>query len=311
MSIRFRDAHPAPPSCGAARRSSVRSSPAHRARPRAPPGSRRARSRSSRNAGSMPAAAPGRRPRACRRATRVPRAERRWRWKSSAKRCASSRTRCSSCSPALCWSSRIGSGRPARNLLDPLRERDHRDTRQLVGLHRGERGRQLTFAAVDHNEVRRRREPLVVLPRPRAAAQPREPARDDLCHRGEVVLTVEAAHAELPVVRLLRHPVLEDDHRADDLLALDVRDVEALDPQRQALEVERLTQLLQRRNSPQSLLLRDEGLGLERELRVLRRQLREPPLLSPGGRANLDARAAQLGEELPRAPSSPRGLAGR
>ena len=60
-----------------------------------------------------------------------------------------------------------------------------------------------------------------------------------------------AAHAELAVVRLLRHRVLEDDHRADHRLALDVRDVVALDPQRQALEVQRLAQLLERLDPPQ------------------------------------------------------------
>ena len=51
-------------------------------------------------------------------------------------------------------------------------------------------------------------------------------------------------------------------------------------------------------DAAQPLLLRDEGLRVERELRVLRRQLCEPPLLAPRRRSHLDARAAQLGEEL-------------
>ena len=70
-------------------------------------------------------------------------------------------------------------GRPAgqEHLLDPLRERDHRDARQVVGLHRGERRRELALAAVDHDEVRRRRERLVVLVGRRPGREPREAAR--------------------------------------------------------------------------------------------------------------------------------------
>ena len=89
------------------------------------------------------------------------------------------------------------------DLLDPLGERDHRHARQVVRLHRRQRGRELPLAAVDHDEVRRRREPLVVVLLG-ARAQAGEAARDDLGHRGEVVLAVEAAHGELAVVRLLR-----------------------------------------------------------------------------------------------------------
>src|SRR5437588_854333 len=82
---------------------------------------------------------------------------------------------------------------------------------------------------------------------------------------------VEPAHAELAVVRLLRHRVLEDDHRADGRLALDVRDVVALDPQRQALEVQRLAQLLERLDPPQPAPFRLQRLRLERQPRVLGR----------------------------------------
>ena len=67
---------------------------------------------------------------------------------------------------------------------------------------------------------------------------------------------------------------------------------------RETLEVERLAQLLQRLDAAQPLLLGDEGLRLERERRVLRRELCKPPLLAPRRRAHLDARAAQLREEL-------------
>jgi len=57
---------------------------------------------------------------------------------------------------------RLGAARD-EDLLDPLREGDHRDPRQVELLHRLERGGQLTLATVDHDEVRRRRERLVPL----------------------------------------------------------------------------------------------------------------------------------------------------
>jgi hypothetical protein len=79
--------------------------------------------------------------------------------------------------------------RPPRheNLLLALRERDHRDARQVERAHRRERGRELALAAVDDDEVRRRRERLVVLVGRLACREPREAARDHLPHGGEVV----------------------------------------------------------------------------------------------------------------------------
>src|SRR4051794_11662287 len=84
-------------------------------------------------------------------------------------------------------------------------------------------------------------------------------------------------------MRPLRHRVLEDDHRADDLLPLDVRDVEALDANRQRLEVERLAQFLERLDASRAPRLGDKRLGVERELRVLLRELLQPPLLAALG----------------------------
>ena len=122
--------------------------------------------------------------------------------------------------------------RPPRHehLLLPLRERDHGHARQVERLHRGDRRCELALAAVDHDEVRRRRERLVVLVRGRAFGKACEAPRDHLPHRGEVVHPLLAADRELAVVRLLRQPVLEDDERADVVLPHRRRDVEALDP---------------------------------------------------------------------------------
>ena len=122
-------------------------------------------------------------------------------------------------------------------------------------MHRGERRGELALASVDHDEVRHGCEGLVVVLR-RHVGQPREAAGHDLGHRGEVVHPVLPSHAELAVVRLLRHSVLKDDHRAHVVLAHHRRDVEALDPERQRLEVQHLAQLLERLDPAQALQLR-------------------------------------------------------
>jgi hypothetical protein len=131
------------------------------------------------------------------------------------------------------------------HLLVPLGQRDHGDARQVECLQSRHHGRELPLAAVDHDQVRRGRERLVVL-LVSDVAHAGETPRDDLGERRVVVLPLQPANAELPVVRFLGERVLKDDHRADRRLGLDVRDVVALDPDRQTLEVERLAELLER-----------------------------------------------------------------
>ena len=165
------------------------------------------------------------------------------------------------------------------HLLLPLRERDHGDTWQVELFHRREGCGELPFAAVDDDEVGRGSEALVEV----ASADPCEATADHLPHRSHVVLAREPADRERPVVRVLRLAVLEDRHRGDDRLSLNVRDVEALDAQRQALEVQTLAQLLERRDPAQPLLLALDGIGLERDAGVLGGQVRESLLLATGG----------------------------
>ena len=76
--------------------------------------------------------------------------------------------------------------------------------------------------------------------------QPPEPPGDHLVHRRDVVLAVDPADHEAPVLALAGQPVLEDHHGGDDLGALEVGDVVALDAQRHLVERERLLDLLQR-----------------------------------------------------------------
>src|SRR5205814_4306560 len=70
------------------------------------------------------------------------------------------------------------------------------------------------------------------------------------------------------------------------------------DPDRQALQVEGLAQLLERLDPAKPLLLGLVALRLEREPGVLLGKLLEAPLLSALGGPYLDARAAELGQEL-------------
>ena len=69
-----------------------------------------------------------------------------------------------------------------------------------------------------------------------------EAAGEHLLHRREVVLAVEGLDLEAAVVGALRQAVLHHHHRRDDLGALQVRDVEALDAQRRLGQLERLLQ---------------------------------------------------------------------
>ena len=83
-----------------------------------------------------------------------------------------------------------------------------------------------------------------------------------------------------------------------------VRDVEALDPDRQALEVERLAQLLERLDPPQPLLLGLEPRPTRARARAFSAASSCSRRFSPrSGARTSTARAAQLGEERRRAPS--------
>ena len=140
-------------------------------------------------------------------------------------------------------------------------------------------------------------EALVVVLRP-LVRQAREAARDHLGHRGEVVLAVEALHAELAVVRLLRHRVLKDHHRSDDVLPLNVGDVEALDTEgrdSRSSTSRSSSSASTRRSRRCSVWCVSDG---ERDLGVLGGELLQAPLLATLRRPHLDARAATLGEEL-------------
>ena len=193
------------PSGAAGRRSSAPSSRAARARPRAPPRVasttrlRRAEVLISarRRAGPTPSSWSNIDSRAA--------ASRRWRWNVIAKRCASSRMRCRSCSPGEVGGRRIGSVRPGTN-TSSIR------FASAITATRGRSSSCMAASAADSWPL-----PPSITTRfgvaandsfhsaePGSAREPREAPRDHLAHRREVVLAVEAAHRELAVVAALR-----------------------------------------------------------------------------------------------------------
>ena len=128
-------------------------------------------------------------------------------------------------------------------LLEPLRDAGERDAGHARVLERALRGRDLRLAAVDEQQVRPVREPgAALLRRCRLlVVEVRDPAAQHLVDRVGVV--GGRRDVEAPVLVLARQPVLEDDHRRDDVRAGQVRDVEALDAQRRLVEAERLLQV--------------------------------------------------------------------
>src|SRR4051794_30541234 len=135
-------------------------------------------------------------------------------------------------------------------------------------------------------------------PSSRPSGERREPPGEHLFHRREVVLTVLVPDLEAPVVGPLREPVLHHDHRADDLGALEVRDVEALDAQRRLRQVERV---LQRRERASAGVVVRRTLELvlgERFVRVVRDGLEELTLVAALRHAHSHLGAPQQSEEL-------------
>src|SRR3954452_8164434 len=190
------------------------------------------------------------------------------------------------------------------DLLDALGERHDRHAPRAEALERPQAGAELAGAAVDHDQVRQRRERLVALRVVRAQVllglPLREPARQHLLHRGEVVghAVLEAADREAAVVGFLRRAALEDDHRRDRVRAHQVRDVEALDPERQRVQAELLLQRVERLDPLLATALGLELLLLEREFGVALGELEQAALVAAFGGADLDARAAPLAEHL-------------
>ena len=101
------------------------------------------------------------------------------------------------------------------------------------GLHHLSGRRQLPFAAVDQDQVREPAEAGLLGGAFFGPGMPAESAPQYLLQHREIVGALHRLDAEMPVMRRLGPALFEDDHRAHRVLALDVRDVVALDPHRQ------------------------------------------------------------------------------
>ena len=145
-----------------------------------------------------------------------------------------------------------GIGAPREpQFLEALRERDERDALERQIGDALERSGQLRRTAVDDDELRRIGEPAPsrgsrVERFGLLGQQPLEAAAHDLAHGGRIVVRIDA-ELEAPVGLRARQSILENDHRADDLGAAEVGDVEALYAQRGLVELEPLPQVLEGR----------------------------------------------------------------
>ena len=171
------------------------------------------------------------------------------------------------------------------DLLGLLREPDRRNVVEPEVLQHLEPRVQLAAAAVDQDQIGQHAPQLE-----RLGKAPRQ----HLAQRGEIVGAGDAADAEAFVVVLLHTAVFPDDHRADLLRPLDVRDVVALDAIGQPRQPERALELFEHEllavvAGQEPILERDRGVGLghrdelslgpplrRQHLHAAARELREP-----------------------------------
>ena len=170
---------------------------------------------------------------------------RRARWPVIANRCASSRSCWIKCNAGELGGKRSGSVRSGKYRLSrpglrswPFATPTSARARDLQLLHHADGARELAGAAVDEQHVGHRHLALL-----HARVAPRQHLR----HRAVVVAGRDVVDVEAPIVRLQRPFGPEHDARRDGRLAGRVAHVEALEPRRQLVELERLGQRLELR----------------------------------------------------------------
>src|SRR5829696_5467505 len=124
-----------------------------------------------------------------------------------------------------------------------------------------------------------------------------KPAGDDFVHRRDIVLAVDVPDDEATVLTLPWQPVFEDHHRGHHLRALQVGDVEALDPQRRRGQIERLPELFEspiaggQITGPRRLVPNQRLSGIPGD------RVHQRPLVTPVRHLDLDCRTAAFGEQ--------------
>src|SRR5215204_950251 len=188
---------------------------------------------------------------------------------------------------------RLGTTR-LEDLLLAFGERAQGYVGQLVAdLHLFENGNdsgELPLTAVEHYQVRGRRELIVV------SLEALQPATDDLGHAGKVVGAFDRPDPEPPVLALCRASTLEHNHGGHGVGSHGVRDVVALDPYRQPGEGEFFAQPVERRGDPVAPGFIQHPLVLQSELRVAHGHLQDSAFIPPSGAAYLHAGPPQTRE---------------
>src|SRR6266540_7571082 len=106
------------------------------------------------------------------------------------------------------------------NLFFTFRQACDRNALDAETIQRGERGIELTTAAIDENQIGQR----LLLPQ-----QSSIPPIDRLGHRAKVIRADHGLDVEDAVLLLVELPAVENDHAGDRITSLNVRDVERLD----------------------------------------------------------------------------------
>ncbi len=117
-------------------------------------------------------------------------------------------------------------------------------------------------------------------------------------HARDVVLPVDPTDGEPPVLRLARQPVLENDHAGDDLGALQVGDVERLDPQRRIGKTQSVGDVRQRPAAGGEVTGPSRTVQGERLLGVVLDGLHQSPLVPAPGNPQVDPAATGDAEQF-------------
>src|SRR5215208_6717808 len=152
---------------------------------------------------------------------------------------------------------------PDEDLFLALRQADQRSIRETDLSQRGVGSRKLSFAPVDHDQVRER---LLV------GQPPVEVAPNDFVHGGEIIAPFNRFYPELAVLAPLRTSVLEPNGRSHGIGSLRRGDVETNQRARQTLQPELPSELIYGVSCTLLRLHRRELKLLEQMTRVLLRQ---------------------------------------
>ena len=97
---------------------------------------------------------------------------------------------------------------------------------------------------------------------------PAEAPAEHLLQHGEVIRALDCLDLEVPIVGRFGSAILEDDHRADRVLALDVGNVVALDPDREGRQRQPRLQVVEQRGRAVGIVVQLDAQLAHRFLRV-------------------------------------------